>query len=96
VDALRNAYAEFHDPNRALGGLPSTRRVSSTSSDRNSWAAGRLLVVEIPAPVLQNRANLGLCGSVNDLQVIKRTVDLRRILADESDRQRWPVPTNSR
>jgi hypothetical protein len=36
------------------------------------------------------------CGSSNDLQVIKRTVDLRRILADKSDRQRRPVPTNAR
>jgi hypothetical protein len=38
VDVLRNAYAEFHDPNCALGGRPSARRVSSTSRDGNSWA----------------------------------------------------------
>ena len=58
---------------------------------------GRALpVVEIPTPVLQNRANLGLCGSLNDLQVAKRTVDLRRISADKSDRQRWPASLNSR
>ena len=36
------------------------------------------------------------CGSGNDLPVTKRTVDLRRILADRRDRLRWPAPPNGR
>jgi hypothetical protein len=74
LDALRNAYAEFHDPNRALGGRPSTRWVSSSSWDGNSWAARRCRSSGYLHRVLQNRANLGLCGSLNDLQVAKRKV----------------------
>ena len=36
------------------------------------------------------------CGSCTDLPDTKRTVDLRRILADRRDRLRWPAPPNGR
>jgi hypothetical protein len=53
VAALRNAYAEVHDPNRALGGRPALGVV--TLVGRQHLGGRTLPVVEIPAPVLNRR-----------------------------------------